>query len=67
MMGYQLKFNPIISKIKSCLDKNLIGKIYNIFIHNGEHIEDFHPYENYRISYAARKKFGWGCNFKSNT
>lgn len=60
MMGYQLKFNPIISKIKSCLDKKLIGKVYNIFVHNGEHIEDFHPYEDYRISYAARKSLGGG-------
>ena len=34
MMGYQLKFNPIISKIKkSCLDKNLIIKyIISLFI-----------------------------------
>ena len=60
MMGYQLKFNPIINKVKEILDKNSIGQIYNIFVHHGEHINDFHPYEDYRISYAARKDLGGG-------
>lgn len=60
MMGYQLKFNPIINKIKKLLDKNSLGQIYNIFVHHGEHINDFHPYEDYRISYAARKDLGGG-------
>ena len=60
MMGYQLKFNPIIKKIHESLKKNFIGKVNNIFVHNGEHIEDFHPYENYKVSYAARKDLGGG-------
>ena len=60
MMGYQLKFNPIILKLKKILDKNTIGKIWYINIHHGENINDFHPYEDYRHSYAARKDLGGG-------
>jgi len=60
MMGYQLKFNPIIKKISYLLKKRTVGKLNNIFIHHGEHINDFHPYEDYRISYAARKDLGGG-------
>ena len=60
MMGYQLKFNPIILKLKEVLKKKSIGKIYNIFISHGEHIDDFHPYEGYKHSYAARKELGGG-------
>mgnify|MGYP001337542700 CR=1 FL=1 len=60
MMGYQLKFNPIILKLKTLLDKKVIGQIYNIFISHGEHIDDFHPYEDYKHSYAARKELGGG-------
>lgn len=60
MMGFQLKFNPIILKLKKLISQNKIGKIYNIFIHHGEHIDDFHPYENYKKSYAARKELGGG-------
>jgi predicted dehydrogenase len=60
MMGYQLKFNPIILKLKDLIKSNTIGQIYNIFINHGEHINDFHPYEDYKNSYAARKELGGG-------
>ena len=60
MMGFQLKFNPLILKLKQLIEINSIGKIYNIFIHHGEHINDFHPYEDYKVSYAAKKSLGGG-------
>ena len=60
MMGYQLRFNPIILKLKKILDKKTIGKIWHINIHHGENINDFHPYESYKHSYAARKDLGGG-------
>lgn len=60
MMGYQHKFNPLILKLKNLIKSKSIGKIYNIFIHHGEHLKDFHPYENYKISYASQKKLGGG-------
>ena len=60
MMGFQLKFDPIILKLKSIIQKNKLGKIYSIDINHGEHLEDFHPYENYKNSYAAKKKLGGG-------
>lgn len=60
MMGYQLKFNPIILKLKKILDKKTIGNLWYINIHHGENINDFHPYEDYRHSYAARKDLGGG-------
>lgn len=60
MMGYQLKFNPIILKLKNFLSKKIIGDIYYVDIHHGEHINDFHPYEDYKHSYAAKKSLGGG-------
>lgn len=60
MMGFQLKFNPIILKLKKLISNNTIGKIYSVHIHHGEHIDDFHPYEKYNTSYAARKELGGG-------
>ena len=61
MMGFQLRFNPIINSLEKIIKKKSpIGKIFSIQIHHGEHIEDFHPYEDYRISYAANKKLGGG-------
>lgn len=60
MMGFQHKFNPIILKLKSLLKKKVIGEPYFVGIHHGEHIKDFHPYEDYKKSYAARKVLGGG-------
>jgi predicted dehydrogenase len=61
MMGFQLRFNPIIQYLENILKKKSpIGKIFTAHIHHGEHIKDFHPYEDYRISYAAIKKLGGG-------
>ena len=61
MMGFQLRFNPIINYLEKIIKKKSpIGKILSIHIHHGEHIEDFHPYEDYRISYAANKELGGG-------
>tara|TARA_B100000925_G_scaffold290923_1_gene277376 strand:- start:1632 stop:2663 length:1032 start_codon:yes stop_codon:yes gene_type:complete len=61
MMGYQLRFNPIMQYLNEVIKKKSpIGKLYYANIHHGENIKDFHPYEDYRISYAANKKLGGG-------
>ena len=60
MMGFQLKFDPIILKLKSIIQKKKLGKVYSIDINHGEHLKDFHPYENYQNSYAAKKTLGGG-------
>jgi predicted dehydrogenase len=61
MMGFQLRFNPIIKYLEKVVQKKSpIGKIFSLHIHHGEHIADFHPYEDYRISYAANKNLGGG-------
>ena len=59
-MGYQLKFNPMILKLKDLLSKKIIEDIYYVDIHHGEHINDFHTYEDYKHSYAAKKSLGGG-------
>tara|TARA_B100000575_G_C23125574_1_gene652068 strand:+ start:1519 stop:2550 length:1032 start_codon:yes stop_codon:yes gene_type:complete len=61
MMGYQLRFNPIIKFLNKVIKKKSpIGELISANIHHGENIKDFHPYEDYRISYAAKKKLGGG-------
>ena len=61
MMGYQLRFNPLIEYLNKVIKKKSpIGKLISANIHHGENIKDFHPYEDYKISYAANKKLGGG-------
>ena len=60
MMGFQMRFSPIILYLKNLLKKNSYGKLNFANIHNGENIKDFHLYENYRNSYTAKKSLGGG-------
>ena len=61
MMGYQLRFNPLIEYLNNVIKKKSpIGKLISANIHHGENIKDFHPYEDYKITYAANKKLGGG-------
>jgi len=61
MMGFQLRFNPLIEYLNNVIKKKSpIGKLISANIHHGENIKDFHPYEDYKITYAANKKLGGG-------
>lgn len=60
MIGFQLRFNPIIKKLKKIVSNKNYGKLNQVLIHHGENIENFHKYESYKKMYAARKKLGGG-------
>lgn len=63
VVGYQLRFNPIIKFIKKYIfDEEKLGKIYNCEIFHGEHVDNFHSYESYRNSYTSKKKLGGGVS-----
>jgi predicted dehydrogenase len=60
MMGFQMRFCPILNKIKKIIKSNKYGKLNQVLIHNGESITNYHNYENYTNSYAAKKELGGG-------
>ena len=60
MMGCVLRFHPAIKKIKELLSENKIGKIISIHAENGSFLPDWHPYEDYKKSYASRNDLGGG-------
>ena len=61
VVGYQLRFNPLINYLKKNIFSNQkLGQIYNCEIFHGEHVADFHSYENYQKSYASKKSLGGG-------
>jgi predicted dehydrogenase len=60
-IGYQMRFNPLINFIKNNLvKKKYLGEIFMVTVHNGEHISDYHSYENYKDSYTSKKHLGGG-------
>ncbi len=59
-MGCQLRFHKCIKKIKESILKKQIGKILSVKVECGSFLPDWHPYEDYSKSYAARKELGGG-------
>ena len=60
MVGFNLRFNDCYKYIKKKLQINFFGKIYKVDIFNGEYLPNYHNYENYKNTYAAKKKLGGG-------
>ncbi len=60
MVGFQLKFCPIINFLKKIIKERKYGNIKYISIHHGEHIKNFHKYERYEKLYASKKQLGGG-------
>ena len=59
-VGFQLRFNPVIKKIKEILENKLIGDIVSVNSNICEYMPYFHKYEDYRKTYAAKKELGGG-------
>lgn len=60
MVGCNMRFHDGIKLIKKLIDKKEIGRIFSISAENGSYMPDWHPWEDYRNSYASRKKLGGG-------
>tara|TARA_A100001011_G_scaffold400274_1_gene513739 strand:- start:11964 stop:12992 length:1029 start_codon:yes stop_codon:yes gene_type:complete len=60
-VGYQYRFHPVIQKTKELLNNNELGNLISARFKNAEYLPDWHPYEDYRDSYAAQKKLGGGA------
>jgi len=60
LMGCNLRFNKCIKEIKNLIEQNAIGKILSVKVECGTYLPDWHPYENYSNSYAAKDELGGG-------
>ena len=59
-VAYQLRFHPGLKQVHHWLQEKRVGHLLSASLRQGEYLPDFHPYEDYRISYAARKELGGG-------
>lgn len=60
-IGYQYRFHPALKLLKKSLVEFRIGELVGARLVNGEYMPGWHPYEDYRQSYAARKTLGGGA------
>lgn len=60
LVGCNMRFYWAINRIKNLLKKNMIKKVVSARIEAGQYLPDWHPWEDYRDMYSARKKLGGG-------
>jgi len=60
LVGFQFRFHPGLQKVKAWLEEDAIGEPIGARAHWGEYLPAWHPWEDYRTSYAARPELGGG-------
>lgn len=60
MMAMCYRFHPTYQAIKDIIDQGTLGTIYSMDISSGHYLPAWHPEEDYRKEYSARKEMGGG-------
>jgi predicted dehydrogenase len=60
LVGFQFRYHPTLNKARELIQSNALGKILTVHVHWGEYLPQWHPWEDYRQSYAARADLGGG-------
>lgn len=60
LVGFQFRYHPNLIKVKQLLEEKKIGRVLSFRSHWGEYLPGWHPWEDFRSSYAARKDMGGG-------
>jgi len=60
LVGFQFRFHPTLNKARELIAENRLGKVLTVHAHWGEYLPQWHPWEDYRQSYAARADLGGG-------
>ena len=60
-VGYMMRFHPLLRRVKQFIKTATYGKLVSFHSHWGEYLPDWHPWEDYRTSYAARRDLGGGA------
>lgn len=59
-IGFMMRFHPLILKVKNYIEDKTFGNLISTVSHWGSYLPDWHPWENYKESYAANKSLGGG-------
>jgi predicted dehydrogenase len=59
-MAYIFRYSPGVKKIKELLDSGVIGRVLSVRGEFSEYLPDWHPWEDYRDFYMAKKTQGGG-------
>lgn len=59
-IGYMMRFDPGIAALKALVDSGDLGPVHAAYIEWSTHLPAWHPWEDYKDSYAARADMGGG-------
>lgn len=59
-MACQFRFHPHIAQIKNWLTEKKLGRVFSAHAQWSEYLPDWHPWEDYKQGYSARKDLGGG-------
>lgn len=60
LVAFQFRYHPGLVRAKQLITAGEIGRIVSAHVHFGEYLPGWHPWEDYRQSYAARADMGGG-------
>jgi predicted dehydrogenase len=60
VVGFQYRFHPTLRRVREWIREGAIGEVVSVRAQWGEHLPSWHPGEDYRRSYAARRALGGG-------
>ena len=59
-IGFMLRYHPLVNRMKKLIDQEVLGKVLTARFSFGSYLPYWHPWEDYRQSYAARPELGGG-------
>jgi predicted dehydrogenase len=60
LVGFQFRFHPTLNIARELIREGAIGQVISARAHWGEYLPNWHPWEDHRTGYAARKDLGGG-------
>jgi predicted dehydrogenase len=60
IVGCQWRYHPCVRWLRDRLQAGTLGRLVRAEIDYSEYLPDWHPYEDYRSSYAAQEELGGG-------
>jgi predicted dehydrogenase len=61
LVGFHFRQHPSLRRVKALLEEGELGRVTSVRAHWGESLPEWHPWEEYATSYAARADLGGGA------
>jgi predicted dehydrogenase len=60
LVGFQFRYHPGLKQVERLIREGAIGEVIGARVNWGEYLPGWHPWEDYRNSYSARRDLGGG-------